>query len=206
VPTVWYTKHWGVNNAFRTKREAMAFVESHPHEVHHAPHTGEPAVTTEFETVYKGEIAAIVPCVTCKEAGRGETIVTAKEPRKYPYCKHCHYTGDAGTHMNRKTIDRINRLLPKGWESSVWHTGGGCMAVGISRTDVQGADHYLMTGGDFEVDTIGAEGVGSMGRQNEEGYGNTLFDEYDGDGKRITVEDAIKLIKADIKDPAPFTF
>jgi hypothetical protein len=221
--TVWFTRFWERNEtAHLTKREAVEFAASHPHMVGHADVVGE---TIEFSEVVKGTLPAIVKCKTCKAAGR-DTIVTAEDPVKYPFCKNCFYTGAAAEFLMSDVMVKIGKGV-KGWEPSVWHTGGGCFALVLNKWDpekqeiVKDGEYYMLTGDDFEVSTIATEGVGCIGRYLDETEDNKtseyagtrmcmVYEGYDwttadGTAKKITLDQAIARIQLDIKNPAPFT-
>lgn len=194
--------------AFRTLREATNYAEMNPRTVHHAGGT----TTIEFYQVDEFITPSVVHCKSCKVRGIN-TIVTAPDPKKYSYCKMCYYTGQAGEHQMAATILKLNRRIKRG-DAHVWHTGGGCFSLTVSMPD---GTYYSMTGDDMECETIPTEGIGCLCRSKdaeetgEFGEGGTWqalvyegYTSYDGEGDcvKISLDDAIDLIKADIKTPA----
>lgn len=223
---VWFLEFWGrKEHAFLTEQEAIEYSELHPHNVHKAGMARDETVQ-EFSTVVEGTLPAIVKCKTCKEHGV-DTIVTAEDPKKYPYCVRCFYMGAAAEHLMADVLVKYNKALP-GYEASVGHTGGGCFALYISRVDDERKDglltspYYMITGDDFEVATIAVDGVGCIGKYQDETEDNKtheypgqraclIYEGYDEGGpeeskiRKITVAQSIRKIAADIKKPAPFT-
>lgn len=65
------------------------------------------------------------PCVYCGE----ESENTAERYAKFPYCRHCYYTGLAFEHERREQLAIISHALgarKSKFEAHVEHTGGGC--------------------------------------------------------------------------------
>lgn len=221
--TVYFLKHWTNEFAFLTEKEAIEYGELHPLTIHSRDDEGNEVTRTEYYEVVEGTLPAIVKCRTCRANGV-ETIVTADDPKKFPYCKHCFYTGAAMTHMMAATISKINLAIPT-HEASVWHTGGGCFALTVCPRDhgdgMLDTPYYMLTGDDFECMTIPANGVSCIGKYMDESEDNKtheyagqraamIYEGYEsfgeeGEPNKITVAQAIKRIKADIRKPAPFT-
>lgn len=69
---------------------------------------------------------------TCNVCG-GE--VTSKDPEKYPFCRNCHYTGQAAEQLRADQIERFEKAFPDAQFVGVEHTGGGCFWLAIRYAD-----------------------------------------------------------------------
>jgi hypothetical protein len=70
------------------------------------------------------------PCLTCG----GESENKPEQYAKYPYCRHCHYVGNAAADMRSEQLEYMyERFAGTDLEVQVWHTGGGCFGLAITR-------------------------------------------------------------------------
>lgn len=101
-----------------------------------------------FENVHFDEVEYVVSrnehrCVLC---GSG---VTAKDPEKYPYCRACHYTGNAAEQIGADAWAPLREAFPEA-NVTVEHTGGGCFWLAVYFPDDKGF-HYAMTNGEASL-------------------------------------------------------
>lgn len=81
--------------------------------------------------------------VRCSVPGCTE-VSSAKNPSRYPYCRSCHYTGQAAEHQRESQMEYFaDRLRESGGSAGIWHTGGGCMMLGIQFEGTE--EHYGCT-------------------------------------------------------------
>lgn len=83
-------------------------------------------------------------CVLCGEG------CTAKDPERYPYCRNCHYTGAASSHIRAQQVERF--VAASGAATvNVEHTGGGCFWMAFHFEG--DAYYYAATNGEASLPT-----------------------------------------------------
>jgi len=210
--------------AFRTRREAAEYVRRHPTVT---VHSAGGRIDQIPNVIARREIPAIVPCAAC-----GTGLATSKDPKAFPYCRNCFYTGQAYAHKMARTLAEFDEgLAGSGLKASVEHTGGGCFML-VLQSEIGGeGEYYALTDGDAAVDTGYPARWGYIGRispvDDEQvaliydvyeslpppmigsvGPGEPIPDEWyerdvAADAAKIGTAEAIALIAEDIANPKP---
>ena len=144
--------------------------------------------------------------VRCKTCGR---VVSSGDPERYPYCRGCHYVGNASEDVRADQLLTFRRAFPDA-TVGIDHTGGGCFWLAI-RWD--GSDtYYALTDGEASLPTDGEGnpvrgGWGYVGRHwdTEDDWSSDdvaelhySADAMDDPSQGLTDADAVAIIRADI--------
>lgn len=116
---------------------------------------------------------------TCQLCG---AEVTAKDPEVYPYCRNCHYTGQAHGHRWKATLDKLGAAFP-GASVGIDHTGGGCFWLAVRWPD--DPKYYVLTDGEAALPETEegfplADSWGYVGRQDDTDEAGEENDDYEG--------------------------
>lgn len=147
--------------------------------------------------------ADIVPCRVCG------AVVTSGDPTRYPYCRTCHYVGNASEDVRADSLYAFRVAFPDA-DVHIDHTGGGCFWMSI-RWD--GSDvYYALTDGEASLPTDSEgnpvrDGWGYVGRycddESSDDYEGFTVREADGDAPQdhtlgMTDAEVIAIVRADI--------
>jgi len=121
--------------------------------------------------LYKSE-ADVVLCKVCG------AVVTSGDPQRYPYCRTCHYVGNAAEDVRGDSLHAFRVAFPDA-TVRIDHTGGGCFWLRISWPD--SPTYYTLTDGEASLpsDSDGNPvrgGWGYVGRYCDD----ESSDEYEG--------------------------
>lgn len=190
-------KHWTICKGFRTAAEAHEYAAKNPIEVHDRA-----GVHTEHYEVVEIEVPELVDCKVCG------SLVTAKDPVKFPYCKDCFYVGNAHEDMMSTVIAEFEAGVER-HKASVWHTGGGCFMFTLQHVDavgVEDAEYYGLCTDEAAVEP--GEDWMWIGRMRDTESGTQYAEIFDAGADnpdaKITTEQAIAKIIEDINDPKQF--
>jgi hypothetical protein len=86
----------------------------------------------------------VVRCRTCG------AVVTSGDPQRYPYCRSCHYVGNAAEDVRAATLSYFRETLGP-VEVRVDHTGGGCFWLAIQFPESE--TFYVLTDGEASLPT-----------------------------------------------------
>lgn len=147
------------------------------------------------------------PCKCCgREAGNNP-----EQFEQYPYCRDCHYVGNAGEDIHLNDLAAFRTAFPDG-DVGIEHTGGGCFWLSFRWED--DPVFYCATDGGASLPDDWSNGWGVVCRYQEDENGDMNDEEWDaiiesdfygdkGPATFLTKRQVIAAIKKDRKARVP---